>query len=111
MRLLIDSESGTCLGPDVWDSVGPERGRLAAQGGFVDPNCLMIDKLAVGANLGRWAEVGDGKILDADRWFFKGLMGLPFGSTDEATVEYKVRPTNILRLLANEANAANATSP
>jgi hypothetical protein len=112
-RLLIDGESGKSLGLDVWDSVGPGKGRHAARGGFVDPNCLMIDKLAVGAMLGRWAELAeDAKALDAaDQWLFKGLSDLPFGSTDEATVEYRIRPTNVLRRLADAANAANAPSP
>ncbi|HIJ63693.1 MAG TPA: glycosyltransferase family 2 protein, partial [Rhodospirillaceae bacterium] len=31
---------------DNWESVGPDGGVFKRQGGWVDPNCLMIDKLA-----------------------------------------------------------------
>jgi glycosyltransferase involved in cell wall biosynthesis len=102
-RMLIDEDTGAVIGRDVWDSVGPNKGRMADRGGFVDPSSLMVDKLAVGTHLGRWSEatvVVEGRYVASDRWFFDGINQMPFGEIDEATVEYKVRSTNVLHRLA-----------
>lgn len=39
-----DTRRPVCL--DTWESLGPDLGIFSGVGGFVDPNCLMIDKLA-----------------------------------------------------------------
>ncbi len=40
---------------DVWESVGPGRGVYVQEfGGFVDPNCLMLNKLACNGALHQW---------------------------------------------------------
>jgi len=107
-RLLVGAENGEPLGPDIWDSMGPGHGRLASEGGFVDPNCLMVDKLAVGPRIGFWSETVDGNPRDsADREFFKSIRDLPYGAVSQATVEYRVRFDNILRRFA-DARAAGA---
>jgi hypothetical protein len=96
-RMLLDAETGRELGVDVWDSVGVGQGRFAAQGGFVDTNCLLIDKIAVARALGRWSESGTGRPgLTADRNFFAAIKDAPHGRVERATVRYGIRPTNVL---------------
>ena len=110
-RLLVDDVSGETLCEDVWDSRGPNRGRFAPHGGFVDPSCLAVDKLILGSKIGRWAELrdgdtrGEGSFL-ADRWFFAGIRELPCGAVEEPTVKYFVRTNNILRQFAYEKRPA-----
>lgn len=97
MRLLVEEGSGRELGIDRWDSVGVDRGRFAAEGGFVDTNCLLVDKVVVARALGRWSESDKpGTSLQADRNFFNAIKHLPHGQTGRATVRYGIRPTNVL---------------
>jgi hypothetical protein len=97
LRLLVREDTGEALAVDRWDSVGVGRGRFAAQGGFVDTNCLLVDKVAAARALGRWAESGTGKPgLTADRNFFAALKDAPHGRVDRPTVRYGIRPTNVL---------------
>jgi hypothetical protein len=60
------------LAEDVWESVGPGAGVF---GGFVDPSCLAIDKLACEAVLRWWAipTRNSGTAWDADRNVFRVL--------------------------------------
>jgi hypothetical protein len=104
-RLLIDEATGGELCVDRWDSVGPGKGRFADQGGFVDTNCLMVDKLRAATVFGRWATTGTNEPgVTADRNFFAGLRELPYGVVEEATVRYGIRNTNILhRFIRNGA--------
>ncbi|MFM7086542.1 MAG: hypothetical protein ACKOXO_06080 [Cyanobium sp.] len=96
-RMLVDERNDRDLAVDRWDSVGPDRGRMASQGGFVDTNCLMLDKVLCSPILGRWAESGQGKPgLTADRHLFAALRRAPYGRVEKATVRYYIRPTNIL---------------
>jgi hypothetical protein len=47
LRWYADGGTGRVLGLDEWESVGPGRGFYAQrEGGFVDMNCFMLDKLA-----------------------------------------------------------------
>ena len=97
LRMLVDADSGADLGIDRWDSVGLDAGRFAAAGGFVDPNCLMVDKIACSHALARWAETADGSPgVTADRNVFKAIRSLPHARVDRATVRYAIRKTNIL---------------
>jgi len=107
-RMLVDEGSGEEIAIDTWDSTGPHSGRFADAGGFVDPNCLLIDKEDTAKYLGRWAvgrlgneEVGFRR-TPPDKYFFFALKDLPHGTVDEATVSYKVRDKNILRIFHNE---------
>ena len=88
MRLLIDQASGKEIAVDRWDSVGVGRGRFAASGGFVDPNCLLIDKVAAARALGRWSE---GPGMMSDRQFFGAIKAAAHGQVNEPTVRYSVR--------------------
>jgi hypothetical protein len=96
-RMLVDMETNKDLGVDQWDSVGPNAGRFAEHGGFVDTNCLMVDKIICARALGRWSESGTGKPgLTADRNFFSAIREAAHGIVDEPTVRYAIRPTNVL---------------
>lgn len=96
-RYLVSEESGKILAVDRWDSVGPNKGRFRAQGGLVDPNCLMVDKVAVARHLGRWSETSNGQpSATADRHFFAAISQLPFGEVTRPTVRYGIRPTNVM---------------
>ena len=91
LRMLVDDASGEELGIDRWDSVGPGRGRFAARGGFVDPNCLMIDKLLALPTLGRWSQ---GPGMQSDRAFFDAIRRAAHGHVPRPTTRYSVRPDN-----------------
>ena len=96
-RMLVDETTDRDLAVDRWDSVGVGRGRFAAQGGFVDTNCLLIDKVAAARVLARWSESGTGQPgLTADRNVFVALKEAPHGRVDRATVRYRIRPTNVM---------------
>jgi hypothetical protein len=95
-RLLVDERTNADLVVDRWDSVGPNRGRMAKQGGFVDTNCLMLDKIICCRVLGRWAESGTGKPgLTADRNLFSAIHQAPHGRVDQPTLRYYIRETSI----------------
>ena len=89
--MLIEEDTGRELGVDRWDSVGPDRGRFAARGGFVDPNCLMIDKLIALRTLGRWSQ---GPGMQSDRAFFEAIRLSPHGHVPRPTTRYSVRKDN-----------------
>ncbi len=83
------TEQPICI--DKWESVGPGVGVYAKDcGGFVDPNSLLIDKLACLPMLHRWASLspGDQRTFAADRNFFDGLKERPCGATGKATTLY-----------------------
>lgn len=80
---------------DLWESVGPGQGAFAENwGGFVDPSCLMIDKLACPEVAQLWTIPlsGDASALTADRSVFNALRVRPVGATGKATAFYCVNP-------------------
>lgn len=91
-RMLIDEKTDRKLAVDRWDSLGPNQGRMAKQGGFVDTNCLMLDKLACGRALSRWSE---GPGVASDRSLFASIRNAPYGTVSEATVNYYIRENSI----------------
>lgn len=98
LRMLVDDETDQDIVADRWDSVGVGRGRFAAQGGFVDTNCLLVDKVLAARAFGRWSESGTGQPgLTADRNFFAAIKDAPHGRVESATVRYRIRSNNILR--------------
>ncbi|MBV8526444.1 MAG: glycosyltransferase family 2 protein [Acetobacteraceae bacterium] len=102
-RILVDEETGRELAVDRWDSVGANKGRLAAIGGLVDPSCLLINKVVVARVLGRWSETADGSLSDAaDRHFFAAIRNTPHGAVQQATVRYSIRRDNILHKIMAE---------
>jgi hypothetical protein len=102
-RMIVDEQTDQNLAVDRWDSVGPGRGRFASIGGFVDTNCLLVDKVAATRALGRWSESGTGEPgLTADRNFFAAIKDAPHGRVDRPTIRYRIRPTNILHRFIRE---------
>lgn len=79
-RWMVDPRTQEPICVDEWESVGPDEGFFNARfGGFVDPGCLMIDKLACHDVVGEWAvstfEKGDGedrRVFDRLRKDHKG---------------------------------------
>ena len=96
-RVLVDDATNVDLGPDLWDSVGPSRGRLKAIGGFVDPNCLMIDKVTLVRTLACYADaMQPGPTWAADRLLFSQIAGMAHGRIPTATVRYRIRRDHVL---------------
>lgn len=90
-RLVVDKATQIPVGVDRWDSVGPDKGRFKASGGFVDPNCLMIDKLKVGDRLGRWSTTSSRHLgMFADRHFFQSISQELYCMVMKPTVIYRV---------------------
>ncbi len=93
-----DSRQPVCI--DDWESVGPGRGNFVASfGGWVDPNCLMIDKLACEPVL-RWWSIplpGDPVGMSADRHIYDWLQkkNVP-GESNLASVYYTMQPTDAI---------------
>jgi hypothetical protein len=103
LRLLLDEDTGDELGVDRWDAVGPGKGRFKDQGGMVDPNCLLLDKVLCAPALWQWSDPGPKlKRLEADRRIAATLARFPHGEVGRATVRYRIRPTNILRQFLRE---------
>lgn len=94
LRRFVDARSGEDLCVDRWDSAGPGRGsRRTSLGGFVDPNCLMIDKLRAEDALALWTRPLTAWKATADRRVFRHLVRYhPVGWSGRATVCYSIRP-------------------
>lgn len=83
---------------DAWESVGPGKGVFAEDfGGFVDPNCLMINKLACAEAIPCWNYPlpRDAKAMSADRRVFSVLRNhRRVGATGEPTTYYLLDPAD-----------------
>lgn len=95
-RWFIHPNSRRPICVDDWESVGPGKGIFAEKfGGWVDPNCLMLDKLASEAVIRLWSIPlpGDQKAMSADRQVFDFLAkaGTP-GVSRIPTVFYSMDP-------------------
>jgi hypothetical protein len=103
LRYLVDQDTGERLAVDRWDSLGRDRGRFKAQGGFVDPNCLMVDKLRIGTALGVWAGVwGSDNTLLSDRKFFQTVSKGSHAMVRKPTVIYNLRKNNVMHKFIKE---------
>lgn len=96
LRWFVHPESRQPVCVDDWESVGPGRGVFVQKfGGWVDPNCLMIDKLACEPVL-RWWGIplpGDMSAMSADRHVYGWLQkkSAP-GETHLTSVYYAMQP-------------------
>jgi len=90
LRYFVEPESLEVAAVDRWESVGPGKGVFAEKmGGFVDPNCLMIDKLKCDDMIRFWTTpLPGGERLFTDRSVFETLRRRPVGFTGAATVYY-----------------------
>lgn len=74
LRWFVDDISLKPLCVDEWESVGPGKGAFAEQTqGFVDPNCLMFDKLACHLSIPWLAVAMFPDFSGHDRLFFREL--------------------------------------
>lgn len=103
---------------DNWESVGPGKGVFAKKfGGWVDPNCLMFDKLACEPALRLWSIPlnGDPNAMSADRNVYNYLQNHSEpGISKKATTFYVVQPEDPIhqsRLLHMGERYANAENP
>lgn len=100
LRWFVHPDSGQPVCIDDWESTGPGRGLFAQKfGGWVDPNCLMIDKMKCEPVL-RWWSIplpGDPNAMSADRHVFHWLQqrSAP-GETAQASVFYAMQPKDEL---------------
>lgn len=94
LRWFVHPHSRRPVCVDEWESVGPGKGCFTTpNGGWVDPNGLMFDKLACEPVLRWWAIPlpGDEKAMSADRHVFHMLNTHYRGrGTGSATVYYQV---------------------
>jgi len=99
-RWFVDPDRLIPLAVDDWESVGPGGGIFKERfGGFVDPNTLMVDKVACEAVLPLWCVPlrGDSSGLTADRSVFNFLRNQRKGNaTNQPTSFYKMNPTDPL---------------
>ena len=100
LRYFAHARSRKMVCIDEWESLGPGKGAYAERfGGFVDPNCLMIDKLACWDCIALWniPLVGDDKGMSADRNIYNFLQhhSVP-GSSGEASVYYVLDENEIM---------------
>jgi hypothetical protein len=90
LRWFVHPASRQPICPDEWESVGPGKGFFDFLGGWVDPNCLAIDKTACEAAL-RWWSIPHKTKMDSDRNVFHVLRtqfrGAPTGKN---TVFYEL---------------------
>jgi hypothetical protein len=114
LRMFVDGETGAELCVDIWDSVGPGKGvRQKSLGGFVDVNCMMIDKTRAPAPLSDWPQPMPGQKRTADRRVANRLCTQhSFAGTGLVTVRYALRPQNVfwprIRKHLQEQRAAQA---
>ncbi len=104
-----DTRKTICI--DDWESVGPGKGIFVEKfGGWVDPNCLMIDKLTCWSILPLWTIPMNGDVtrLTADRNVYHLLQthSAP-GQSNSATTFYVLRCSDILHPLRLQAMGEN----
>jgi hypothetical protein len=92
LRHFVDAATGEWLCPDMWESVGPDRGVYAAgQGGFVDTNCYFIDKLACHDVFPEWAMTRFAGGTGGDRQILARLRNRPWGTNGAHSVHYRTQ--------------------
>jgi hypothetical protein len=101
LRWFVHPISRRPICEDQWESIGPApRGTRVDPGGWVDPNCLAIDKLACEAVL-RWWSIplrNTTRAMDADRNVFDILSSEFRGrATNEASVFYALDESDPFR--------------
>lgn len=98
LRYFVHPESRKPVCIDEWESVGPGRGVFREKfGGFVDRNCLLIDKVACWPAVGLWTVpfAGDAKGMSADCNVFHFLKNHSEpGATGKPTAFYALDPVD-----------------
>lgn len=90
LRWFVHPESRRPVAVDTWESVGPGQGIFNERfGGFVDPSCLMINKLACPMAAPYWNFPLSGDPMSADRNVFHFLSrSHKWKGTGQASVYY-----------------------
>ncbi len=99
LRWFVHPHTRRAVCLDEWESVGPDAGVYRERfGGFVDPNCLMIDKARCLEALPLWSTplAGDWTGLTADRAVFDLLRRWPGRASGAATVLYTMNAQDAL---------------
>lgn len=100
LRWFVDSGTQQPLCVDEWESVGPNRGCfLHPNGGWVDPNCLMLDKLKCESALQWWSIPlpTDTRQMTGDRNVFHALKSnYKWAETGLATCYYLLTPSDYM---------------
>jgi len=96
LRWFVHPQTRQPVCQDIWESLGPGQGIYTQKfGGWVDPNCLMFDKIACEGAVRWWCIplFGDEKGMSADRRVYDFLQrhGEP-GRTNVPTVYYTLQP-------------------
>jgi hypothetical protein len=99
LRWFVHPDTRRAICVDQWESVGPGRGVFAQKfGGWVDPNCLMIDKLECHQAIPWWTRPfpTDPTHGSADRQVF-GFLNQHFRSrgSNAATVYYQLNAADL----------------
>jgi len=97
LRWMVHPETAKPICVDTWESVGPDRGVFAERfGGFVDTNCLMLDKRRCEESLLGWNTPlpGDDHGQSEDRVVFNALRRLGNVGTQQATTFYQINPAD-----------------
>ena len=118
LRWYVDDATRKPLCVDLWESVGPGAGVYAETfGGFVDPNCMLLDKVRSEPvlrhrSLTFMSPVGP---APSDRGVFDQLRHRPWVCTGQPTSYYTIQPSDtnhqsrmtlIRQFLAEQGNAA-----
>lgn len=100
LRWYADAQTSRPLCVDRWESMGPDAGVFRDRfGGFVDPSCLLIDKIACEPVLRLWATAlsQDTTGMSSDRPVFAWLRQHGHGvGTQRATAYYTLGPGDSL---------------
>jgi hypothetical protein len=100
---------------DDWESVGIGKGIFLQDfGGFVDPNCLMFNKLTCWQCVALWniPLIGDVKAMSADRNVFNFLSNHSNpGETKNPTAYYVIDPNDVLHKLRLHIMGDKYTEP
>lgn len=97
-RWFVDGETHTPLCEDKWESVGPRKGVFARNlNGYVDTNCLIIDKIKATTALSGWCQPFGGTCKGGeDRAIMQLLNKIEPnpGQTRHISVSYQIDPSD-----------------
>jgi len=100
-RWYVDAATQLPVCVDQWESVGPGKGVYASKkSGFVDTNCLMLDKLKCHWVLPAWCIPSNPRGGSVDRTLFRHLLGKKKSGacTGKASVFYVAKEKHLQKI-------------